>query len=299
MKMNFDGAKLFLDWLQGRCELDELLRHPGYQTIFEHNRQFAAGLTPEDIKTAVRQEPSPFFGLRGLQENLPAIKTTLERLESQQESLLKQTAAALQVLFPPEDLGEITVYPVIGYDVGIGLHGQVPMNLNYAGYLKYENEFLYMMMHECFHAAYEKYQPVPDLKAAKTKSQWLQMLAWAVQNEGYATYSSLNARLLAGIEPDESCFTIKDYLVLQNPVQLEQSILSFLQTLESFENSDNRSDEDWIDFIFGQHRYAYRVGCALIRRINQTYGSSAVNEALFLRPEVFYRQYRDLLSEKK
>jgi len=60
-EMNFDGAKRFLDWLQGRCELDELLRQPGYQTIFEHSRRFAAGLTPEDIKTAVRQEPSPFL----------------------------------------------------------------------------------------------------------------------------------------------------------------------------------------------------------------------------------------------
>ena len=299
MKMNFDGAKLFLGWLQGDSGMDELLQHPAYQTIFEHSRRFAAGLTPEDIKMALRQEPSPFFGLRGLQENLPAIKATLCRLEAQQESLLSQTAAALQAFFVPEDLEEITVYPAIGYDVGIGLHRQVPMNLNYAGYLKYENEFLYMMMHECFHAAYEKYQSVPDLKAAKTKAQWLQMLYWALQNEGYATYSSLHARLSAGIEPDPSCFTIKDYLVLQDSLQLEQTIDSFLQSLDKTAAGAEQAAEEWLDLIFGQHRYAYRVGCALIQRIEQTYGRAAVKAALFQQPEVFYRQYRDLLAEKK
>jgi len=297
MKMDFRGAKLFLAWLQGECELDELLQHPGYLTVFEHSRRFANGLTAEDIELAIQGETTPFFGLRGLQANLSAIKNTLARLEAQQEKLISQTEKALLVFFELEDLEEITVYPVIGYDVGIGLNQHVSMNLNYAGYLKHDNEFLYMMMHECFHAAYEKYQPFRNYKTAKTKKQWLQVLSWALQNEGFAVYSALNARLIAGIETDENCFTIKDYLVLQDSVLLQHTILSFKQTLEGFESSENRDAEDWIDLIFGQHRYAYRVGCAMICKINQTYGSAIVQEALYLESGEYFERYRHLLAK--
>jgi len=290
MRVSLDAARMFLDYLDGSASAREVIRHFAYATIQSHADRFGEGLDESDIEAAREGRPSRFPGLKQLDVNLPRILRLMESIEAASVEWTATIEAELRALLPNEDLSGIVVYPVIGYDWGIGHNGVVSMNLNSSHYLQDHEEFLYWAIHESFHVVYERYWPMPPIKTVRTPDQWLSLMHLALQNEGYATYAPLAIRQRRGAMGG------RDYQVLQDPALLGGAIRDFLEGHSAVAQRAPLSTGQLLDLCFGSRRLAYTVGCELIRRVEREFGPDAVRAGALQHCDEFWNLYGALLE---
>ena len=290
MQFDFGGAQQFLAYLNGKIPLGQVLDHPAYKTVFRHAQMFGAGMTTQDVENALAGKPSPFYGLKRLKDNHPRIMALLDFLDERQAEWCAIIRAELAHLFPGESLN-ITIYPILGYDMGIGLDGLVCMNLNCAAYLDVPLEFLFYALHECAHVIYERSHHLPTLPEVRTPAEWRSYFNLWMQNEGFAVYTPLRLRekLMALDE--------RDYRVLFDLPQLEIHRQAYWHALERLSGEQPLSLDEYLEICFGDMRLTYRIGCELLLRIERTYGLEAVQEAFLLDSDEFIARYQFLLLE--
>jgi hypothetical protein len=293
MRISLDAARLFLDYLDGRVSAGEVLRHPAYAAIKGHADRFGDGLDESDIEAAREGLPSRFLGLRNLRDNLPRILGLMQSIEHAGPEWSLTIEDEMRALVPHEDLNGIVVYPVIGYDWGIGHDGVVSMNLNSAHYLGNHHEFLYWAIHETYHVVYERYWQMPFIKTVHTSEQWLSLLHLALQNEGYATYAPLAIRLRQGAMDGT------DYRVLQDATLLKTAVEDFLRGHSAVMQHEPLSTNQLLDLCFGSRRLAYPVGCELVRRVEREAGPRAVQEGALMNCDELWRRYGGLLEASR
>jgi hypothetical protein len=288
MHFDFTGAEIFQDYLAGLASAEQVLDHPAYRRVSSHARFFADGITSQDVELARKGKPSPFFGLQKLPSRIEAIQHLLEVLHREAETWLEDARTALAELFPHEDL-DIPVYPIIGYDMGIGLDGAVCLNCNHAPYLEHPGEFLFFIIHECVHVIYERRHHILPLREVTSPAGWRSYFNLWLQNEGYAVYAPL------GLRQRDSCLGDRDYQVLMDPEQLEAHRLDFLQVQDALQDDTPFPREQYLETCFGSQRLTYRMGCELVRRIEQAYGMERVRQAFYLTGDSFVEEYGSLL----
>jgi hypothetical protein len=241
--------------------------------VFEHARRYGDGLVESDVLRALQGQPSPFYGLRDLNEHLERIRALVGWIEDHQQEWTTTASRELQSLLPAEDPGSITVYPILGYDMGIGLLDCVCMNLNVPHYLNDPLEFFFYMIHEAAHVLYERIHAIPELAQANTPADWWATFGLWLQNEGFAVYAPLRLR-----RERDSLVEDADYRVLGDP-----DLLRAGRPL---------AREEYLERIFGEERILYRAGCELFRRIERSAGvQSATQEAFYLSGEAFLETY--------
>lgn len=289
MQFDFTGAELFLAYWEGQASLQQVLDHPAYQTVCQHARLFSTGLLPQDIENALHGIPSLFYGLEGLTKRVARIRTLLEFIHAHEVSWVATASKALLELFPGENL-HITVFPIIGYDMGIGLDGAVCLNCNHEAYLAEPFEFLFYIIHECVHVIYERQHRIPPLSEVVAAAQWGSYFHLWLQNEGYAVYAPLSLRRVAGALAD------RDYQVLFDSDLLEVHRVALLETLAVFQQEQALGQEEYIEHCFGSKRLTYRMGCELVRRIECAYGIEAVRTAFTLDGDRFVQEYSHLIE---
>ena len=288
MEFDFTGAELFLAYWAGQASLQQVLDHPAYRNVCRHAQCFSAGISAQDIVTAIHEKPSPFYGLEGLSGNLKRIRTLIEIIRKNELSWIAIVKNVLLELFPEENM-HITVYPIIGYDMGIGLNEVVCMNCNCESYLVEPYEFLFFIIHECVHIIYERHHQVPPLSEVVSMAQWRSYFNLWTQNEGYAVYAPLQLRLELGYLAE------RDYRVLFDPKQLKIHREAFLETLNGFQQDQPLTPDECIESSFGSMRLTYRMGCELIRCIENKYGKQAVCKAFYLDGDHFIDMYKCLI----
>ncbi|HSQ18222.1 MAG TPA: hypothetical protein VLM83_11020 [Anaerolineales bacterium] len=225
MQFDFSGAQQFLAYLNGQAPLRHVLNHPAYKIVSRHAQMFWGGITAQDVENALAGKPSPFYGLERLRDNLPRITALLDLLDTRQAEWCATIEAELLYLFPGKSLN-ITIYPILGYDMGIGLDGLVCMNLNCAAYLDAPLEFLFYALHECVHVIYERCHHLPTLPEVRTPAEWRSYFNLWTQNEGFAVYEPLRLReKLGGLGE-------RDYRVLFDAPQLETHHLAYWHAQE-------------------------------------------------------------------
>ena len=290
MRFDFGGAKQFLAYLDGQTLLGQVLDHPAYKTVSRHAQMFGAGMTTQDVGNALAGKPSPFYGLKRLKDNLPGIMALLDFLDERQAEWCAIIEAELLHLFPGKPLN-ITIYPILGYDMGIGLNGAVCMNLNCAAYLSAPMEFLFYAIHECTHVIYERCHLIPTLAEICTPVQWRSYFNLWTQNEGFAVYAPLRMREKLGALDE------RDYQVLFNMPQLEIHRQAYWHALERLSGEQPLSRDEYLEICFGDMRLTYRIGCELLRRIERAHGLEAVQEAFLMDSDEFIARYQFLLLE--
>jgi hypothetical protein len=286
--IDLSAAEQFLSTLDSRLPLNPVLAHPAYRLVFEHARRFGNGLTQADVENSLRGSDSPFYGLRGLTTNRAGIEGLLEQIRAQQSEWTVQIHAALETLCPL--IGpEIPIYPILGYDMGIGLAGGVAMNCNTKPYLDDPREFLYYAIHECTHVLYERSHAIPPLEEVDTPAGWRTYFHLWLHNEGFATYAPLKLRRAsAGLQE-------RDYLVLSDPRQIENTLAACRDILARLAREEPLSREETLAWCFGDRRITYRAGCELIRRIEVRDGLEAVRQAFQMSAGEFVSRWSDLL----
>lgn len=193
IRFDFSGLEQFLACLEGRISPEQVFAHPAYQTVALHARMFGVGLNAVDVKNALAGRPSPFYGLVGFLPNLPRVAHLLSYLRQQAAEWSAVIEFELRGLFPHER-PNIIIYPILCYDMGIGLDGSVCMNLNCPTYLSEPLEFLFYAIHECAHVFYERRHPIPILADINTPLDWRSTFNPWRRYEGFTVYAPLRLR---------------------------------------------------------------------------------------------------------
>lgn len=297
MKFDYSATESFLAFLKGEIKLQEVLQNPAYQTVTSHCNFFqGADLGEEEIILALKGQPSPFYGLNNLHENIPAIKKLLSVIQREESHWLSEIEKAMHRLLPNEDLSKITIYPIIGYDAGIGHKDAACLNLNVSYEFLNPLEFLYIAIHECFHVLYEHIHTFPsfaDLKDLKRRIEFFHLLT---HNEGYAVYAPLNLRQKYGHLGDVSQRILDDYIVVFDEKRITKLTKKYDELVQKLNEDQKMTLENYEDQALGSERYTYRIGCTLVRLIEEKYGMSEVQEAIYLNGSDFIRKYDHLLS---
>lgn len=285
MRFDFSAASLFLSLLEGRAALEDLLRCPAYQAVFAHGQRYGSPLNAADVQHALDGAPSPFYGLRGIAENLPRIRALLAVLQERQHEWLALAGAELLRVLPGADLEDITVYPIIGYDMGIGLGGAICMNLNTPQYLAEPHEFLYFIIHEAVHVLYERSHNVPPLAEIRTPAGWLAYFGLWLQNEGFAVYAPYRLRRANQHLAD------RDYQVLEDPARRAAALQACASAYRRLAARQALPQEAYLETIFGDQRLTYRAGCHIFSSLAQQQGLAAASRAFYLPPKAFLALY--------
>ncbi|HWQ46280.1 MAG TPA: hypothetical protein VN376_05400, partial [Longilinea sp.] len=273
----------------GHVTVQQLLDHPAYQTVCRHAELFSSGIKPLDVERAVSGERSPFYGMDKFSDRKERILALLNTLRSNIDPWTTVIHNQLSALFPEADL-DITVYPIIGYDMGIGLNGAACLNVNTPLYLAEPYEFLFYIIHEATHVIYERAHTIPRLADVMTPMQWRSYFNLWLQNEGYAVYTPLKLRQDLGFLSDH------DYKVLSDPALVEEHRQAYLQVKQILDEGLTGDPARYLECCFGDKRLTYRMGCELIRRIESTYGRQAVRQAFTLDCDEFAHRYEYLLK---
>ena len=289
INFNFSGAEIFLSHLRGQIEIGRVLEHPAYQTVARHAQMFGNGICAQDVMNALNGRLSPFYGLDGLSENLTRILSLLEFLHQHATDWATAIETELQGLLPNENL-DITIYPIIGYDMGVGLNSAVCMNLNCAAYINEPLEFLFYSIHECTHVIYERHHSIPTLAEVNTPAEWRSYFNLWTHNEGFAVYVALHIR------EDLGYLNERDYQVLFDAEKLKQHLQAFLNALESLQSETLLPRDEYLEICFGDMRLTYRLGCELLRRIARVHGQESIQQAFLLNSDRFMERYKYLLS---
>jgi len=211
-------------------------------------------------------------------------------LQARQEEWPALARLELKHLLPDACLDDIVVYPIIGYDMGIGQGNAICMNLNTPQYLAEPFEFLYFMIHEAIHVLYERSHPVASLAEIITPRDWRRYFALWVQNEGFAVYAPYRLRVANQHLAD------RDYQVLQNPARLKETLQAFAQISLQLQGEQSLRMDDYLEAVFGSQRVTYRAGCEIFRSIEQRDGMPAVRTAFYLPPDDFLSRYAGRLG---
>lgn len=297
MRFDFSGARTFLQYINNEVALEKVISHPAYQAVMSHNNQFAFGMTPSDIADALAGEDTPFYGLNGVRGNLNRIAEAIECIKGRADEWVRIIKEEISYLLPEQSLDNIVIYPIVGYDTGIGHNGAVCMNLNSEKYLSDPQEMLYVAIHEVFHVIYERIHKLTKLRDLHTLQQFMDFFFIMFQNEGYAVYAALRRRKKDGYMGRKQDRVLSDYVVLQDPEEMRKHIDEFLSVVDWFAELDSVDIDDFIARTFGPMRLTYRVGCELICRIEKELGVEAVRQAVYLSGSDFYSQYAYLLEQ--
>jgi hypothetical protein len=289
MNIDFSASQLFLSYLQGKESLATVLAHPAYQTVVEHARMFGDGLSEKDVLRAFHGLASPFYGLKGLQANLGRIQALAENIRDHQTEWTATACEEFHRLLPAEDPTTITVYPILGYDMGIGLHGNVCMNLNVPHYLDDPWEFFYYLIHEAAHVLYERSHVIPPLERVVTAADWWNFFGLWLQSEGFAVHAPYRLRQENGRLGDT------DYQVLGDPSRLEASLEVFRETRRLLESGQPFGRDEILRRIYGDERILYRAGCEIFLRIERSSerlkAGEAIQAAFYLSGKEFLERY--------
>lgn len=297
MKFDYSATENFLSFLKGDVKLHEVLENPAYQAVVSHYRCFQGGdLGEEDVVLGLEGQPSPFYGLKNLMENLPAIKKLLSIIQREESGWLSEIEKALYRLLPNEDLSDVTIYPIIGYDAGIGHKNAACLNLNWSCYFDNPLEFLYIAIHECFHVLYEHIHSFPSFADLKELKKRIEFFNFLTHNEGYAVYAPLTAREKYGHLGDHSHQILADYIVLSDQERIENIVKKYDVFIQQLHEDQKRILEKYLDDEREEERYPYRIGCVMVNLIEEKYGMPEVQEAIYLTGSDFIKKYDHLLS---
>ncbi|MGE5559432.1 MAG: hypothetical protein ACM3XN_00040 [Chloroflexota bacterium] len=295
LEITTDAARKFLAWRHSRDEaaLAELMAHRGYQTVLLHSDQLGLNrLTADDFRNAAAGRPNGLGGVRDLDAHEQAIYDLLADIDARSESLLALVEECLAPVFTPAERSDIAIHCIIGYDMGIGLSGNVAMNMNGPTYLNDPAEVGYWMAHEAAHVAYERVHGPLDMRRIREPGGLRRAVCVLIQTEGMSVYAPLAARLRAGQLAD------RDYRALLDPVALTAKTAALRNLVASL--GVEYPGDDALGPLFGQlsgERLSYVVGCEIFRRTMEKFGSAGVRAALTDDPEEFVARGLAMLSQ--
>jgi len=299
MLIKWDAVELFLAYLAGTVKAADVLAHPAYVAVRLHSRlAWGRELRADDLDRAVAGQESPFFGLRDVRDNTGRIRDFVALARSQERQWVQDVYSQLAPVTSRADLALTKVYPIVGYDAGIGLSGLACLNINWPIYLGRPHEFVYMMAHELSHVLYGRRRPIPEISQVQGSAQWSGLFDRMTQDEGFAVHASLELRTKRGHLGNGSHPILYDYVVLSQPELLAAHVACWRRARRTIATANGRDRSVYLELVFGAQRLTYRVGAAIARRIAEVHGRDRLKEAFAMSGTEFVEAYSELVAEK-
>lgn len=287
-KADHSFMESFASCIANSTDFHVLENNPGYQTIISHARQTGNEFSIQDIEAAMKGSSAPGYGLKNLSNNITAIINLWEVLKEQEENWLAEVSYYTARLFP-DNLREVTIFPVVGYDQGIGINGKVCVNLN--SELCHENfqELISVIIHEVTHTLYESvHGPILDLLKVETCADMKKLLDNLIQYEGVGVFSAEEYRIKHRL-PCTGTVIQEDYNI--DNAKFAAMYRNYHSLSEDLAEGRLTDVEEFYQRGFGPDKLTHRLGYAIFTELNKSMGFDSVLEAVRMPNADFIRKW--------
>ncbi len=295
MQLDTSPAEQFLAYVDGDYSLSTVWDHPAYDVARAHADLFGRELTQESVEDALDGEETAFSRPENPTENREEISDLLAHIRQREDEWREAIATHLRRVTREDDLSDVTVYLGIGYELGIGLEDGAYLDLNEPLFFESPRQLLYTAIHESSHTVYEHEHRArsdlslePDLLGSPDHQ--LDVFETVFHTEAFATYTPLELRREDGNVGEVDHVLCADYRALSDDEQLRQLVERY-DSLRDTVRDDSVSRRTLLGTLFGEHRLPYRLGCAMLDRIEREVGIEEVRDAFYLPPEEFLNTY--------
>ncbi|WP_264822452.1 hypothetical protein [Halocatena marina] len=299
MEIDYSAAKQFISYVDNESTISEVWNHPAYEIARTHAALLGRDLSREDITEAMTENQTVFSTGENLEDNREDIIQLINHIHANESNWTEQVDQQLKRITPDENVSNLSLFLAIEYELGIGLQQGAYVNLNEPLFLQQPRQLLYTAIHESSHVLYDRvhnFSTELGLDTLNSRENQQTIFYTLVHSEGYATYTPLKLRTSDGNVGKHNHLICEDYRVLTEEPQLRQ----FVQEYDSFRETLQEASvarETLMSRIFGGSRLPYRIGCLLLDGIEKKQRLEEVQNAFYMEPETFVREYDWILDE--
>lgn len=297
MRIDVSAAERFLAYLDGDRSLSAVWEHPAYDVARAHAEVLERDLAPDDL-TGGPRDGTTAAEVATPAENRERIERLLDHVRENEAAWTDLIDRQLGRVTPDADLSDVTLYLAVGYGFGVGLGEGAFVNCNRPLFFGDPRQLLYAGIHECSHVVYESVHDLSgevgpeDFRSAAGQRR---VFAGLFHTEAFATYTPLALRRAEDAMGAHDHPVAADYRVLGDDDRLRDLVAEYDSFRERLRDGPVQREE-LLGAIFGGSRLPYRVGCALLDRIERTEGLAAVREAFHLDPAEFLEECDPVLD---
>ncbi len=291
MKIDYSYIETFFKIMDKRTDISELESNDGFKTIIIHAQKTGNDFSLKDIEDAIKDVNDEAYGLRNLLKNVERIKALYKMLKTQEKEWLKEVKIHVEKLFNDIDYEATTIYPVIGYDDGIGLNRNVCVNLNSEISLKDYRELISTIIHETAHTYYESiHGSILDCFKIDTLVNMKNLLNNAIQYEGVGVFSAEKYRVKNNL-PNTGSPMQEDYKVLTDKDKRLELLHEYKELSNDLMSGRLKDKEKFLNRGFGQSKLTHRLGYSIFTEINEVNGIEGVKEAVYMSNKDFVEKF--------
>ena len=291
MKIDYSYIETFFKIMDKKTDISELESNGGFKTIITHAQETGNDFSLKDIENAIKDINDEAYGLRNLLKNVERIKALYKTLKTQEKEWLKEVKIHVEKLFNDIDYEVTIIYPVIGYDIGIGLNRNVCVNLNSEIFLKDYRELISIIIHETAHTYYELiHGSILDCFKIDTLVNMKNLLNNAIQYEGVGIFSAEKYRVKNNL-PNTGSPIQEDYKILTNKDKRLELLNEYKELSNDLMSGKLKDKEEFLKRGFGQSKLTHRLGYSIFTEINEVNGIEGVKEAVYMSNEDFVEKF--------
>lgn len=291
MKVDYSYIETFFKSIDGKADVSELESNVGFRTVMIHAHRTSNNFNIKDIENAIKGISDKAYGLRNVLKNSKRIKALYRILKTQENEWLKEVKTYVGRLFNDIDYEITTIYPIIGYDIGIGINRNVCVNLNSELCLKDYRELISIIIHEVTHTYYESiHGSILDSFKIETQADMTNLLNKAIQYEGAGIFSAEEYRVKNNL-PDTGSRIQEDYIVLTDKDKRVELMREYKELSKDLMSGKLEDKQEFFQRGFGQSKLAHRLGYSIFTEINEARGIDGVREAINMSNEDFVVKY--------
>lgn len=299
MRFDSSAAERFLSYADGETSLSAVWKHPAYKIARKHAEILGIDLSREDISEAIAGKQTSFSQVRNLEKDRERIIRLIEHANTNEADWIVEIERQLKRVTPDEDVSDLPLFLAVGYELGIGLRNGAYLNLNEPLFLRMPRQLLYVAIHESSHVLYDRVHNFsselgPELLDSQEGQQTV--FNTLFHTEAFATYTPLNLRKHEGNVGEHDFPICEDYRVLADETRLQHHVVEYDSFRDTLQKKAVSQKTLWTR-SFGESRLPYRVGCAMLRGIEEKQGREEVREAFYTDPGEFIEEYDWVLDE--
>lgn len=291
MNVDYSYVDVIFKIIDDKSNIDELKNNVGYQTIMLHSHNTGNDFSLRKIENAVKDISDNAYGLKNLLKNIERIKILYEVLKNKENEWLEEVKMYVSRLFNDIDYNIITIYPVIGYDIGIGLDKKVCVNLNSEICLNDYRELISIIIHETTHICYDFiHGSTIDSLEIETVGDMKNILEKLIQYEGVGVFSAEEYRVKHNL-PNSGSRIQEDYEVLTNKDKRLELLGEYRELSDDLLSGRLRDEKEFMERGFGQTKLVHRLGYSIFTQINEDKGIDGVREAINMSNKDFVEKF--------
>jgi hypothetical protein len=299
--MQFDAtpARRFLAYADGERPLDDVWDHPAYADVVQrHADLMGRDLERDDVDAALDGAETTFRGVEGLADNRERIEALLNHVDEHESEWVDVAERQLTRITPDEDPTDVPVYLGVGYEFGIGTMDGAFLNLNEPLFLEHPRQALYVAIHESSHVIYDRVHGHTDelgFESLATREGQVDVFETLFHTEAFATYTPLALRRAEDSLGAVDHLVTADYAAFDDEEHLADLVAEY-DEFRARLREERVEPSTLFQRVFGESRLPYRLGCAMLDRLERERGLQALREAFYRDPSEFLAAYDGLLD---